>query len=333
MAAQPSYESTFAYLRQPSYSGGMEPYYDALRLLVALLQNEGGLPAEERLAELAYHLTDDQRGWLKGLAAAASRLDDAAIIAEIGEEQYHAQKMRRFGTSNPERMDVPFWVFMVRRGAIAFRARMQFDTVFRQYMDAYRQRREREEAGEVVADEPELPHPGYGPPVWCFHRFGMSLTRLPDGRVLFIAGEHEDFYDPDFCIYNDVIEIDPELRVAIYGYEEELFPPTDFHTATLVGDSHVYIIGNLGYLEARQPGVTPVYRLDTTTMQIDWVDTRGANPGWISRHHAVYDPKRHAIHVSGGQIFRSGRGQRSLRDNHRSYWLDLTTMEWSRSSR
>ena len=312
MPSPPSYESTFAYLRQPSYSGGMEPDYDALRLLVALLQNEAGLPAEQRLTELAYYVTDEQRRQLRQLAAAANRLDDATIAAAIGEEQYHAQKTRRFGAHNPERMDVPFWVFMVQRGWTAFQARMQFDTAYRQHMDAVRARYEREQAGEVVADEEGAVCVRHGPPVWCFDRFGMSHTRLPDGRALFIAGEHEDFYDPDFCIYNDVIVTDPELRVAIYGYPVEIFPPTDFHTATLAGASDLYLIGSLGYRDARRPGETPVYRLDTTTMQITALQTSGDSPGWISDHTAEYVPTRGA--------------------NRRSWWLDLTTLAWSRSS-
>jgi hypothetical protein len=33
-------------------------------------------------------------------------------------------------------------------------------------------------------------------------RFGQSLTLLPDCRAVQIGGEHEDWYDADFCIYN-----------------------------------------------------------------------------------------------------------------------------------
>jgi hypothetical protein len=325
----PSYEATFAYLSEQSYNGGMEPYYDALRLLVALVQHAEGLPTKEQLVELAYHLNDEQRHQLRQLATAASRLDDTAIAAEIGEEQYHAQKARHFGTDNPEQMDVPFWRLMVRRGWNAYQARMQYDRAYRQYMQAYSARREREEAGEAVPAELELPHPGYGPPIWCFQRFGMSLTRLPDGRAVFIAGEHEDFYDPDFCIYNDVIVLDPDLRVTIYGYPREVFPPTDFHSATLVGESDLYIIGNLGYPEERRPGETPVYRLDTTTMQMSRVETAGAMPGWLSRHEAVFDPACNAIKVTGGQVFRTRNGKQTLKASRRSYWLSLDTAMWS----
>ncbi len=47
-------------------------------------------------------------------------------------------------------------------------------------------------------------------PVWCFERYGQSITCLPDGRFVQIGGEHEDSYDRDFCIYNDVFVHRPD---------------------------------------------------------------------------------------------------------------------------
>ena len=41
-------------------------------------------------------------------------------------------------------------------------------------------------------------------PFWSFDRYGMSVTHLEDGRIILIGGEHEDYYDPYFFIYNDV---------------------------------------------------------------------------------------------------------------------------------
>lgn len=327
-SATPStgYDAAFAYLAGHE----TDAYHDFLRLFVALLRTGGGRLLDEHLAELTYHLTDDQRQDLRRLAA-AGRLTDAAIAAEIGEEQYHAQKARRFGTRNPERQDLPFGLLMVRRGWTAYQARVQYDTAYRRRQDAVLARWEREQRGEMVeADEDAAACVTDEAPVWCFARFGISHTRLPDGRALCIAGEHEDFYDPDFCIYNDVIVLEHDLCVAIYGYPEAAFPPTDFHTATLVGDRQVYIIGNLGYLGQRRVGATPVYRLDTTTLRMEPIDTDGDGPGWLSRHTAAYVPARHAIEISGGQVYTERRGQPTLTDNRRRFWLDLTTMTWSR---
>jgi hypothetical protein len=35
-------------------------------------------------------------------------------------------------------------------------------------------------------------------PIWTFDRMGATRNELPDGRLICIGGEHEDFYDPDF---------------------------------------------------------------------------------------------------------------------------------------
>jgi hypothetical protein len=104
---------------------------------------------------------------------------------------------------------------MVRTGVHAYAARTQFN------------------------DQDPFTNPGA---VWCFDRFGSSLTPMDGGRYVQIDGEHEDFYDSDFYIYNDVVVHDGKGDLQIYGYPREVFPPTDFHTATLCGDC-IFIIG------------------------------------------------------------------------------------------
>ena len=111
------------------------------------------------------------------------------------------------------------------------------------------------------------------------------MTTARDGRILLIAGEHEDYYDPDFYIYNDVVVRHPDGRIDIFGYPRDVFPPTDFHTATLVGND-IVIIGSLGYLEERKPATTPVTVLDLETFTISKVVTSGPAPGWIHYHEA-----------------------------------------------
>jgi ankyrin repeat protein len=213
-------------------------------------------------------------------------------------DEYKTAKHRVFGTANPERMNFPFWRAMVRGGACAYFARKKFD--------------------QADLD---------GQAVWCFDRFGKSLTELPDGRVVEIAGEHEDFYDPDFCIYNDVFVHAGDGTFDIYGYPAEVFPPTDFHTATLVGRS-IYVIGNLGYQGTRLFGTTPVYRLSTDTWAIERVETTGESPGWISRHKA--DLVGGKIEVGGGKVCRFTDGKEHYEDNADRFALDLATLRWSR---
>jgi hypothetical protein len=216
---------------------------------------------------------------------------------QISESQYWAGKERRFGTTNPELMEVEFWAVMVRSGISAWNAKSQFQ-------------------------DDDYP----GTPAWCFSRFGQSFTELPDGRFIAIAGEHEDSYDSDFCIYNDVVVYDGRGDFQIFGYPQDVFPPTDFHSTTLVGD-YIYIIGNLGYYPERCYGRTPVYRLDCRNYQIEPVLTTGNNPGWIYNHQAIYREPG-IIAISGG-ITVEGTGQEDYVPNETEYLLDLQTLVWS----
>ena len=239
-------------------------------------------------------ISDEMRAALTGVSA-AGRIRTTA-------DDYSAGKQRRFGTANPERMDVPFWRAMVTSGAAAWAARHRFGT------------------GGACGDGA----------VWCFQRFGKSINALPDGRIIEIAGEHEDHYDPDFCIYNDVIVHRPDGAFDIYGYPREVFPPTDFHTATLAGP-HLWLIGNLGYRDERRYGDTQVLRLDVATLAIERVDTTGEKPGWISRHKAALAADG-AIDVAGGKICAIDAGKEAYRDNPDRWSLDLTTLRWRKAA-
>lgn len=172
-------------------------------------------------------------------------------------------------------------------------------------------------------------------PDWCFLRFGATRTAMPDGRIVCIGGEHEDFYHPDFCIYNDVVVLRPagmetvtedSGAVEIYGYPEDVFPPTDFHSATLVGE-RIYIIGRLGYAGTRQAGVTPVYALETRGYRMEALAPTGPAPGWVYEHHASYDAARHAITVRGGKVY-DGRAQKGDPDHLAAHRLWLDGLRW-----
>src|ERR1700761_816760 len=202
---------------------------------------------------------------------------------EITREQYLADALAKtYGTANPSIMDKPFWKYMIGRGN-SWEARNTFGNP------------------EVTYGSTDIQGP-----VWCFERFGQTCTVLPDGRHVFIAGEHEDYYDPDFCIYNDVVVIsfpppskegDPPSRftpecITIYGYPLDVFPPTDFHTSTYFvdqkcGDEYIYIVGGLGYTGAASRERTDVYRLDLSDFSIHHLETSGAKPaGGTQRHEA-----------------------------------------------
>lgn len=213
-------------------------------------------------------------------------------------EDYRLGFRACWGDHNPELLDRRFWQAMIRSG-----------------IDAY------------VA--PELSGGTRDDcPVWCAQRFGQSLTLLHDGRAIQIAGEHEDHYDPDFYIYNDVFVHYPDGRIDIFCYPKEVFPPTDFHTATLIGDA-IYIIGRLGYPGSRQFGETPVYCLDTNTLQISYIKASGDQPGWISKHRAAAAGSCE-IRVWGGKISAITNDKETYEDNQESWVLDTSLLRWRR---
>ena len=164
-------------------------------------------------------------------------------------------------------------------------------------------------------------------PGWCFDRFGKSLTFMPDGREIHIAGEHEDYYDPDFYIYNDVIVVYPDDTVEFYNYPEEVFPPTDFHSATLVDDK-IIIIGSLGYGSEGKIDTTQILVLDTKNFKIEPVESFGSKPGWIHKHKAILSDDKKHIKIVGGKIDLGGKA--SLVENIDEWELDLETWQWSR---
>lgn len=161
-----------------------------------------------------------------------------------------------------------------------------------------------------------------GPP-WCFARYGQSRTVLPDGRTLFVAGEHEDFYDPDFFIYNDVVVRHPDHTIDIHGYAASDFPPTDFHSATLVGN-RLLLIGTLGYAADRKPGHTQVLSLDIHSLKIEKIETTGDNPGWISGHSAVLEDD--CILIRGGDV----QDNIGTLENIDDWMLELRSWRWKR---
>ena len=153
-----------------------------------------------------------------------------------------------------------------------------------------------------------------------------SINELPDGRIIEIAGEHEDSYDPEFCIYNDVTVHHADGSFDIYGYPKEIFPPTDCHTATLVG-RYIYLIGSIGYRGERRYGDTPVYRLDIESFEIEELKTSGEKPGWIHGHKATLSGESD-IRIVGGRVCVLGEGKEQTSDNRCEYSLNLGSLQW-----
>lgn len=226
--------------------------------------------------------------------------DVVPIDPSVTRELFLKWRSPRVGTSNPERMNNPVWEWLVKCRINAYQATERLKG-------------------------PSALNAGPG---WCFDRFGQSSNQLPDGRVVFIAGEHEDSYDPDFYIYNDVVIQHPDGRIEIFGYPRAVFPPTDFHSATVVSN-RIVLIGNLGYPDERRPGKTPVMILDLGTFAISAVQTSGTPPGWIHDHKAILSEDSSTITIQRGKLDRGGEDI-SLVENIDDWRLHLSDWRWER---
>lgn len=225
---------------------------------------------------------------------------EAILDSAVTPELFRVWRSPRFGRSNPERMNNSVWEWLVRSKLNAYSATERFK-------------------GPSALD---------AGPCWCFDRFGQSSTPLPGGRTVLIAGEHEDHYDPDFYIYNDVVVLHPDGKIDIFGYPREVFSPTDFHTATLVGNS-VIIIGSLGYPAERMLGITPVAILDLDTFAVSKVTASGTLPGWLHDHTADLSEDGASILIRRGKLDRGGEGI-SLVENIDDWRLHLAGWRWER---
>lgn len=235
-------------------------------------------------------------------------LGDDSDLRKVSKEEYLKFKHPRWGRSNPERLTNPFWTSMVKIGAGAGQARYRFSDPWKLVED---------EKGRMVRDT-----------VWCFERFGQTMTRLQDGRIILIGGEYEDSYHYDFCIFNDVTVIRPDKSIDIFGYPAEKFMPTDFHSAHLVGE-YICIIGGLGY-QAWRPNPVTDHRLSVKDYSIEPLVTFGDIPLGINRHQGQTIDNRYILIRDGEMCVRKEEGLDHF-DNLFIYELDLTTNVWTKS--
>lgn len=135
---------------------------------------------------------------------------------------------------------------------------------------------------------------------WVPYRIGTSVTKLNDGRVIMIAGEYEDYYDPQFFIYNDVIVFDKkDNTLKVYGYPKSVFPPTDFHEAILI-DNTIWIIGTLGYQDQHTSNEPiQVCSLNINTFEITKHNCIGEIPRKTSFGNSLNRNSKCELHSSG----------------------------------
>ena len=163
-------------------------------------------------------------------------------------------------------------------------------------------------------------------PLWTFSgRMGQLLTELPDGMKVYIAGEYEDFYDPDFKIYNDIVIEKPNGEIELWNYPKAQFPPTDFYAAHYDEQTHsIFLIGNLGYPETRKEGITQVLKVKLKSMDIERLECFGQVPSWLNHHEMSVINDDELIFYNGYVI----KEKKYLRNLY-TWKLNLRTLEWT----
>jgi hypothetical protein len=220
-------------------------------------------------------------------------------MKDISREEFIALAPARYGSKSPELIKNPLWNYLMFSNEDPYLYRDKFES--------------------SAFDDIEKP-------LWCNERFGRTITETPNGDFILIGGEHEDSYDPDFFIYNDVVVFPHNGSFQMYLYRREDFLPTDNHTSTLVNDQ-IYIIGGLRYAEDRVPNLTTVYRLNLSTFHIEKISTSGDMPGWIYKHNSKYVAEKNEIVVSDGTIYHESK---EYIENSSVFILNLDKLAWKR---
>ena len=96
---------------------------------------------------------------------------DSDMRADLFDRFQYAHE-RRFGRTNPDRIDEPFWKSMIRSGVTGYEAMQLL------------------EPGKTPKDRN---------PIWCAQRFGQSLTFLPDGQMVRSAASTRTRMIPTFA--------------------------------------------------------------------------------------------------------------------------------------
>ena len=221
----------------------------------------------------------------------------------------------RYGTANPEQVENALWEQAIDEEWTGYGLRQHLGIDLDRNTFRLRQNFSHSAYREMLPEQP----------FWSWQRYGRTSTGLPQtGASSISPAITRTSDDPDFCIYNDVMVQYAGGRREFFLYPKNIFPPTDFHTATLVG-SKIFLIGSASYGDLRRPGETQVLTLDIHSLRIERVATTGEGPGWLSRHIAEKIGETRIL-VAGGEV----RTADACAPNNGVFELDLATTTWRR---
>jgi len=109
-------------------------------------------------------------------------------------------------------------------------------------------------------------------PFWTFQRIGQTKYVLENGTRIYVGGLHANNTNPSFYIYNDIITIDKNNNIHIYGYPTNIFSAITDPIIKRINKNILSITGgiiniqnNNTYLQIKNNNI---YKLNVKTMKI-----------------------------------------------------------------
>jgi N-acetylneuraminic acid mutarotase len=132
-------------------------------------------------------------------------------------------------------------------------------------------------------------------------RFGHTATRLPDGSVLVAGGSDDDFYGAAIA---GAERYDPVQREWLDA--SQLSAARYHHTATLLPDGEVLVVGGYNHVPSRDPRSFTTYYIPTSFA----VAERFGRSGWSVEAPLNFARTQHAAApLPGGMVLVSGGGR------------------------
>lgn len=262
-------------------------------------------------------------------------LSKGAVPIESSIKDFETSEVNcRYGRTNPEKVDDAYYKFMIATGKEASEVGksrltdLMTSGQIKDFKKDFEELTSEVRAGKLSSEAAAgfFNYLTNGKPKWCNNRFGSSYHFLKDGTMIQIGGEHEDYYEPEFNIYNDVIRIKPNGAADLFLYPEDIFPPSDFHSSTKLGNQ-IIIIGGLGYQKDRVESRTNMHVLNLDDFSIEFMPSSGDNPGWIFEHITLLDEQNNCLYLMHGKKWTHGK----IVENKVIYSFDLTTKRWRRN--
>ncbi|WP_213067261.1 hypothetical protein, partial [Acinetobacter sp. CFCC 10889] len=134
----------------------------------------------------------------------------------------------------------------------------------------------------------------------------------------------EDYYFPDFDIYNDVTIKYLDGTCELWNYPEEQFPPVYAHSTIYDKNTHkTYITGGLGSGDRQRQNVTEIYVLDLETKDIQKIEALGESPPCLHDHNTkIWN--HDLIEIKGGYILHKGIAIKNMY----VWYFNLKTQTW-----